>query len=192
MRRGAPSTRGARRRSAALALALASCAAAPPADGPDLGLAASLLPNLGVAASASAPLQRTPDAEWRAETRFTYQFVDDKAFADNGLPEAGDWTQLELGVRVVLDPQERRIWSLRGGGVAFRARGEPNIVDESGDYAGVYLALSREVRVTRSLAIGPELVLLAASGPDDFVLVPQLVWGLRFAPGSTGKGEARR
>ena len=175
-----PSRRG--RWEPALCLAaLAACRAteAESRSGPDLGLAASLLPNFGLAASASAPVRRTESAEWRVEARFTDQFVDDKTFSDNDLPEAGNWTQLELGLRVQFTPEERSSWILRFGAVGFEARGEPNIVELAGEYAGVYLGVGKDTRFGKNVSIGPEVVVLVASGPDDFVLVPQVVWGVR-------------
>ena len=161
----------------ALVLAvLAACRASDAQTGPasflDLGLAASVLPNLGLAATASAPVRRTESVEWRVEARFTDQFVDDKSFSDNGMPEAGNWTQLELGVRAVFTPEEKSSWSVRFGAVGFEARGEPNIVDLPGDYAGAYVGVGRETRFAPNVSIGPEIVVIAASGPDDFVLVP--------------------
>lgn len=146
---------------------------------PTLGLAPSLMPNLGLAASLSAPLRAA--SSWELEARFTDQFVDDKAFADNGFPEAGNWTQLDLGLlRLAWD--EGRAWSTRFGLVGFEARGEPNLVDESGEYFGAYFGVGRFTRFGPELAFGPELTLVAASGPDPRVLIPQLTWGLRWTP----------
>jgi len=149
------------------------------ASRPTLGLAPSLLPNLGLAASLSAPVRES--SPWELEARFTDQFVDDKSFADNGFPEAGNWTQLDLGLLRVAW-QDEHAWSTRFGVVGFRARGEPNIVEESGDYLGLYLGVGRFVRLAPGLAFGPELTLIAASGDDPRVLIPQLTWGLRWTP----------
>jgi hypothetical protein len=151
------------------------------AGAPSLALAPSLMPNLGVAAAVAQPL--SPARGWHLEARFTYQFVDDKAFADNGLPEAGDWTQLDLGMLYQSPWADGRSWSTRFGLVGFEARGEPNLVGEAGDYGGVYLGLGRFALFGEALAIGPELTLVAASGPDPKVLIPQLTWGLRWTPG---------
>jgi len=150
----------------------------------DLGLAPSLLPNLGLAASTSAAIARSPSYEWRAEARFTDQFVDDKTFADNGLPEAGNWTQLELGLRGLSTPEERSHWIVRFGAIGFDALGEPNLIEEPGDYLGVYGSFGRETDFGHGFSIGPEISLVAASGPDPFVLFPQLTWGIRWRPGA--------
>ena len=150
------------------------------AHAPTLGLAPSFLPNLGVAASVAVPVHPA----WQIEARFTDQFVDDKTFADNGLPEAGNWTQLDLGLLYTTTfDEDGRAWSARAGVVGFEARGDPNLVDEAGDYRGVYLGVGRFTLLGAELAFGPELTLVAASGPDPRVLFPQLTWGLRWMPG---------
>jgi len=160
--------------------ALAGCGAPAQRRPPELGLAASLLPNLGLAGSLSLPL-RTANP-WRFEARFTDQFLDDKSFADDGNPAAGNWTQLDLGLLRLSCWEESRAWSVRFGLVGFEARGEPNLVDEAGDYVGIYGGLGRFWRFGRGFAFGPEITLVAATGPDPFTLFPQLTWGLRWTP----------
>ncbi len=149
----------------------------------DLALAPSFLPNLGVAAAATVPVHRSSGFQWRAEARFTDQFADDKDLADNGMPEAGNWTQLDLGVRLDEVTEERSHWSWRFGAVGFEARGEPNLVDDSGDYLGLYLGLGRFTDFGHGLFLGPEVTLVAAHGPDPRVFFPQITWGLRWSPG---------
>jgi hypothetical protein len=148
---------------------------------PELALAPSFLPNLGLAASVAAPLGET--SPWRLEARFTDQFVDDKSFADDGNPESGDWTQLDLGLLRFWPWNADRAWTLRFGVVGLEARGEPNLVDEAGDYWGGYCGVGRFWRFGRGFAFGPELTLVAATGPDPQVLIPQLTWGFRWMPG---------
>src|SRR5688572_29160766 len=161
---------------------MAALGAAGACRAPELALAPSFLPNLGLAGSVAVPVRA--DGPWRLEARFTDQFLDDKTFADDGNPEAGDWTQLDLGCLRVSAREGKRAWSTRFGLVGFEARGEPNLVEEPGDYWGAYLGVGRFAWFGRELAIGPELTLLAATGPDPFVLVPQLTWGLRWTPGA--------
>src|SRR5262245_13405728 len=115
----------------ALVLAATGCRSGPPA----VAVAPSLLPNLGVAASLAQPLHA--GSAWHAEARFTDQFLDDKTFADNGFPEAGNWTQLDLGFERAPPPDaDGRAWTTRFGVVGFDARGEPNIVEVAGHYVG--------------------------------------------------------
>jgi hypothetical protein len=168
---------------ATLALgAAAGCHASAGGLRPELGLAASLLPNLGLAAALSAPIHEA--GAWQLEARFTDQFLDDKSFADNGLPEAGNWTQLDLGLLRLSPWEDERAWSFRFGLTGFEARGEPNLADEAGEYFGAYCGVGRFRRFGRSFAIGPELTLVVATGPDPRVVIPQLTWGLRWMPGA--------
>jgi hypothetical protein len=155
---------------------------------PEVGLAPSFLPNLGLAGSLAVPLREA--SEWRLEARFTDQFLDDKAFADDGNPAAGNWTQLDLGLQRLWAWEDGRAWSVRLGLVGFEARGEPNLADEAGDYFGAYLGVGRFARLGRGLAFGPELTLVAATGPDPRVVIPQLTWGLRWSP--RGRRAPRR
>jgi len=167
---------------------LVGCAALMGCAAPGVGLAPSILPNLGVAGSLAVPLE--PASPWALEARVTQQFVDDKAFADNGLPEAGDWTQLDLGFLREWPAEDELQWRLRLGILGFRARGEPNLVDESGDYAGLYVGLARFRLFAGGLAFGPEITLVAATGPDPRVLVPQLTWGVFWSPRRASGGAA--
>jgi hypothetical protein len=171
---------GAAARAGLVLAALSACRGSEHA--PELGLAPSFLPNLGLAATGSAVVGRSATHEWRAETRFTYQFLDDKDLADNGFPPAGDWTQLELGLRADGPSEERLRWSWRFGAVGFRAHGEPNIVEEPGDYYGLYAGVGRFADLGRGFSFGPELTLIAATGPDPRVLIPQITWGVRWCP----------
>ncbi len=161
--------------------ATAGCNATTPSLRPELSLAASLLPNLGLAAGLSVPIRETK--AWQLEARFTDQFVDDKSVADDGNPQAGNWAQLDLGLLHLWPWEDERAWSLRLGLTGFEARGEPNLAEEAGDYIGVYCGVGR-FRRFGSIAIGPELTLVAATGPDPLVLIPQLTWGLRWMPGA--------
>ena len=147
---------------------------------PELAFAPSFLPNLGLMGSASTHVSAT--SAWQVEARFTDQFLDDKSFADDGNPEAGNWTQLDLGLLWVSSWEDEHAWSARFGVLGFEARGEPNLVEESGEYVGAYCGVGRFWRCSRTLAIGPELTLVVASGDDPLAIFPQLTWGLRWMP----------
>ena len=65
----------------------------------------------------------------------------------------------------------------------FRARGIPNIVQEPGDYAGVYAGFGFETQLSESVSMGPELSLMPATmegGGSDFYWVPQLNWHITW------------
>jgi hypothetical protein len=161
---------------------LGACRLPEPARGPDLELTPSLLPNLGLALSATVPLDLDATHETRLELRFTDQFLDDKSIAPNGDPEAGDWTQLDLGLRWNERGPET-FWTFRVGLTTFRARGEPNLIDAPGGYVGLYAGLGRRTWLTEHLFLGPELSLIVAHGDDDpRALVPQITWGLTWTP----------
>lgn len=160
---------------------LVACHAPEGARGPDLELTPSVLPNLGLAATASTPVDVGPLFETRLEARFTDQFLDDKSVAPNGDPRAGDWTQLDLGLRWN-GRGEHFFWTFRAGLVGFHARGEPNLIDEPGRYVGAYAGFGRRAWLTEHLSFGPEVTLIAAHGPDPRVLVPQITWGVTWSP----------
>lgn len=147
-----------------------------------MGLAPSVLPNLGLMASLAVPLKAR--REHHLELRFTDQFLDDKTLADDGNPEAGNWAQIDLGW-LRLSPASRG-WSARLALTAFEARGEPNLLDEPGEYWGLVAGLGWFEELAPGWWLGPELALIGASGPDPFVLIPQLTWGLRWR----GRSEA--
>jgi len=156
----------------------AGCVLVAGCQAPSVGVAPSLLPNLGLAGSLALPLRE--GGAWQLEARFTDQWLDDKSFADNGFPEAGNWTQLDLGA-LWIEPEsgDGARWSVRFGATAFEARGEPNMVEEPGEYLGGYVGAGRLTLFGGRFLVGPELTLLVASGDDPLALVPQLTWGVR-------------
>ena len=185
-------------------VALLGACAAPRVE--TVALGASLLPNAGLEASVAGPLSfgerregvrassadsgaaaadsSAPDGwlyEW--EVNATQQFLDDEFLADDGAPAAGDWSQAGVSVRAIMNPGDRTRWILRGGLQWFRARGEPNIVDEPGDYFGVRLGLAFETPLTERVSMGPELAVMPSYGGDrdEFRLVPQITWALRYS-----------
>jgi hypothetical protein len=173
-------------------LFLGACASGGNAPPVLVGVGPSILPNFGVSASAALRLREgRSDGEtfggrvalW-SEVEFTQQCYDDTDFTGGARDAAGDWTQLRAGVKFALPSDERRDWTLRTGLVWFEARGEPNIVNQPGNYLGGYLGLGFETALTEHLSAGPELAMLAAfrDGGDDFDLVPQITWRLLWHP----------
>lgn len=160
--------------------ALSACAGVPP---PSLGLAPSVLPNLGLMGSLAQPL--APESRHHGELRFTQQFVDDKLLADDGNPEAGDWTQIDLGWLCL--PDRPRGWSARVALTVFEARGEPNLVDEAGDYGGLLAGVGWFAELAPGWWVGPELAVIAAAGPEEPVVFPEITWGLRWRPPRTAR-----
>ena len=143
----------------------------------------SALPNLGVTAGVGQTFLRTERFEYVLELQGTLQPWDDEDLHDDGNPPAGDLTQFQLGVKRAGPWGVRRTWTGRAGAVWFRAEGEPNIVQEPGDYLGVYVGAGFETRLTPHLSVGPDFVLmlvsLERSGEVD--LVPQFRWTFTWA-----------
>ena len=161
---------------------LCGCASSPELEGDVYaGVSASALPNFGVALEAGQVFARTSSTAYSFEVEATSQFFDDKTFSDNGDPEAGDWVQFQGGFKALIDAQDEHAWATRWGGVWFRAEGEPNIVNEEGDYLGIYGSLGFETRLSRHWSMGPELSLfLVTREKSDLELdvVPQFNWHL--------------
>lgn len=162
------------------AFAPGACLAPRGAREPRVGLALSALPNLGLEAQGSVRLAVRGETDWRAELAVAEQFLDDENLARDGNPGAGDWTQVGLSLRALTSPAERHHWTARIGAIWFRARGEPNVIDLPGDYVGLRLGLGFETDLGRSWSFGPELALIPAYGEGEFVLVPQVTWGVRW------------
>lgn len=169
-------------RSGVLALATAACQAPEGGRDPRLGLAASILPNVGLEAQGSVLWKRRPEVDWRIEASVAQQFLDDEDFVTDGNPAAGDLTQVGLSLRAVTAAKDRRHWTLRTGLVWIRARGAPNIIEEAGDYVGLRIGLGFETDLTPRWSIGPEIALIPAWGEGEFELVPQFTWGVRWRP----------
>ncbi len=157
----------------------------------DLALDASFsaLPNLGVALGASQVFTKNAERSWSFELEMTSQPFDDEDLSDDGNPHAGDWTQFQLGAKRLSAPTESRHWTKRLGIAWFRARGPPNIVQEAGDYIGVYGGYGFETHFAgqpdgkRGISMGPELSLMLARGEGaggDVVVVPQLNWHISW------------
>jgi hypothetical protein len=154
--------------------------ALPPADW-YAGAALSLLPNVGVAVEAGKVVRRDAFATWSVEAQALWQFLDDKTFADDGNPVAGDWYQARVGAKVSTDPDDYRHWTGRLGFVWFRAEGEPNLVQEEGDYFGGYVGVGFETQVNDRFTIGPEVSVMVVprdGGDPPFYAVPQFGWHL--------------
>jgi len=141
------------------------------------GASVSFLPNLGAAVEIGGIYQRTRSLTWSWEGEFTWQFLDDETFADDGNPAFDGWYQLQAGVKIASHPLSRRHWTLRWGGVWFYADGEPNIVEEEGHYFGAYVGFGFETDITCNFSMGPELSGMFVIHEDGlFEVVPQFNW----------------
>jgi len=170
----------------ALLLALAACAVPPGLrDEAYVGGSASVLPNFGGSLEAGQVFRRTSTLTQAFEIQVTWQPIDDEDLADDGNPSAGDWLQFQGGLKTLWDAGDDRSWTLRYGGVWFRALGEPNIVNERGDYLGIFGGFGFETRLSEHWSMGPELSLMLATREKsglELDLVPQLDWHLIWSP----------
>jgi hypothetical protein len=177
---------GAAARAAVLCLCLAPLAGCAATGSRDLGLGLglSLLPNIGLAAQGSQVMRETPDWTWSGELELTHQFIDEESLSDDGNPPAGDWTQVQLGLLWASHPEGRRHWTHRAGMFWFRALGEPNIIDDPGDYVGLYYGAGYRTDFGPHLSMGPELALLGAfrEGGGVVEVVPQFTWRVIWRP----------
>jgi len=161
-------------------LIAAGCSAPEGGRDPRIGLAASVLPNAGLEAQGSILWKRRATVDWHLEASITQQVIDDTDFATDGNPAAGDFTQAGLSLRAVTAARDRRHWTLRTGVVWFRARGEPNVIDEPGDYFGLRIGVGFETDLSPRWSMGPELAVIPAWGEGEFVILPQVTWGVRW------------
>ena len=173
-------------RAACIALSyLALCAACTALDAERplvLGVGPSVLPNLGVSASAAVGVGEIRSASLWLETELTQQCLDDSDVTNDPHAAAGDWTQLRLGGKLAIASTESRDWTVRAGFVLAEARGKPNIVQDAGDYYGSYLGLGFESALSEHVSAGPELALLTTvrDGGSHLHFVPQLTWRILF------------
>lgn len=149
-----------------------------------LGISPSFLPNLGLAATVAREVGVWRDGGLAVEAEFTEQFIDDTSFTDSQNPEAGNWTQAKLGMRWAKPYDIGRWFTLRSGGVWFRARGRPNIINDAGDYYGVFVELGLEVRLGKHLIAGPGISTMFVLDEEDHQehVVPMVTWRFLYTP----------
>jgi len=175
-----------RRRIAPLTLLLlalmAGCKGLEGGEDLSVGTSLSALPNIGLSLSAGQVFERDAERTWAFELEGTHQPWDDEDLADDGNPHAGTITQIQMGVKRTSDPMDSRHWTQRYGVGWFRARGEPNIVQEPGDYEVLYAGIGFETHLTKSISMGPELSLMLAlrEKQSSFDFVPQFNWHITW------------
>lgn len=140
------------------------------------GVGPSFLPNVGASLEAGAVWERGLRFIKSFEMKLTWQFLDDEDFINDAAPKAGDWYQLQGGVKFATAPLARRHWVFRGGLVWFYADGIPNIVQEQGHYLGGYVGVGYEAEIRPNFTIGPELSFLVVGGQGRAFIIPQFNW----------------
>jgi len=161
-----------------------------------VGLAGSLLPNVGLQVFGGRVIGGSRAAPTSLEAGLTWQFLDDEAFADDGNPEAGDWVQADVGLRFTRSIACARRSVLRVGASYVHAEGEPNILQFPGDYFGGYVGVGFETDLNGSVTIGPDLTVHVRTKDGSFThgIVPQLTWRLSWwiGGGTPSGGDACR
>jgi hypothetical protein len=147
-----------------------------------VGASFSALPNIGLSLSAGQVFDRDAERTWAFELEGTHQPWDDEDLSDDGNPHAGTITQIQMGVKRTSDPLDSRHWTQRYGVGWFRARGEPNIVQEAGDYEVLYAGWGFETHLSKSVTMGPEFSLMLAvqEKTRDVYVVPQFNWHISW------------
>lgn len=133
-------------------------------------------------------LWRNKDIEGSIEAEIIGQFIDDETFVDDGNPAADPFLQFKLGVKTRNNPTGARHLTFRGGLTWFYAGDNPNIVQDEGHYAGVYVGGGFETDLTPNLTVGPEVSVTVASQIDKFGarVVPTLSWRMTWWPCGNG------
>ena len=149
-----------------------------------MGLSPSFLPNLGVTGTVGHELGPWRGGDWALEAEATQQFLDDTEFTDSENPGAGDWTQFKLGGRWAWPYEDDRWVAVRTGAVWFRARGEPNVINDPDDYLGGYLELGLEARIGEHWVVGPSIATMLVFDEEDSQehVVPQVTWRILYVP----------
>ena len=96
----------------------------------------------------------------------------DFAFELRGIAEGGDdsatqdggFYQVQMGVKQVGSPGHDNHLFFRYGLTWFRANGDPELIDDPGDYFGAYGGVGYEWRLGERWWIGPEVTLNIAEG----------------------------
>lgn len=184
-------------------LVTAACASPGPAPtgspphpaGPDtyVDASGSFLPNLGAGLGIGRVLRRSPEGSRSLEVDLTYQFLDDEDFVDDDNPKAGPWYQLRAGLRDASAPDRPRHTTTRLGAVWLRAEGEPNVIQEGGDYLGLYGGIGVEADLLPRLAVGPEVTVLLITRTTKLSVarpVPQINWHATLKLGHGGGSSA--
>ena len=122
------------------------------------GVGVAALPSVGVAVIAGQQFSERDKFDLDFELRGIFQGGDDSA------TQSGEFFQVQVGVKQTLNPGHRRRPFLRLGATWFRATGNPDLIDEPGDYLGVYFGGGYEFDVSPRVTISPDVSLNLVNG----------------------------
>jgi len=169
-----------------LALLLSACSAVSPQAG-DLTVngGLSVFPNIGVTMGGSQVITRNANRAYTVDLQGHYQPWDDELLHDDGNPSAGSVSQMELGISRRWSVDSHREWNLSAGFTWFRAGEFPNIVQDQGDYFGIYGGWGLMTTISERMSIGPGIGLIIAgretTGLDDLHFIPRITYTLRWS-----------
>jgi hypothetical protein len=95
---------------------------------------------------------------------------------DDSATQDGGFYQVQMGVKQILSPGHAEHLFFRYGLTWFRANGDPEIIDEPGDYFGAYGGVGYEWRLGKRWWIGPEALVNVAEGEGGLggAFLPQI------------------
>jgi len=162
-----------RRALAGLALALAACSSPLGGEDFDLSAAAHALPGLGFGAGFAQRVGELSDLRIDAEITLVHQELSDAG------PLGDDWDQILGGLRFSPAERDSHYFYGRAGVTWLRADGDPEFLDDPGDYGGGYGGVGYEWSLSPSLATGPELTLSYVDGEGHSSgsgLIGEIAW----------------
>jgi hypothetical protein len=143
-------------------------------------------PDLGASILGTYEFSRSCRAAWSAEVRASWLFFDNATVVNTGNDTTdADWKQLQVGVKVAINPEARTHLTGRAGLVVADVEGNLNLVRQTGTYYGGYVGFGFETQLTPRISVGPDVSVLAMQrdGDDRVYFVPQLGWNLSYAVG---------
>jgi hypothetical protein len=101
---------------------------------------------------------------------------------DDSATQDGGFYQVQMGVKQVGSPGHDRHLFFRYGVTWFRANGDPEMIDDPGDYFGAYGGVGYEWRLGERWWIGPEATLNVTDGEGGLgsEILPQVGFNVFF------------
>jgi hypothetical protein len=101
---------------------------------------------------------------------------------DDSATQDGGFYQVHMGVKQVASPGHRSHMYFRYGLTWFRANGDPEVIEDPGDYFGGYGSVGFEWRIGKRWWIGPEATVNFVDGEADVgaEFLPQVGFNLIF------------
>jgi hypothetical protein len=135
------------------------------------------LPSVGAQVTAGQYVSKSsPKYDFAFELRAAVEGGSDSPTQDGG------FYQVQAGLRQVTSPGHDRRWVFRYGLTWMRANGDPQVIDEPGDYLGAYGGVAYEWQVGRRVWVGPEVTLSVVDGEGSrgSEVLPQIGFGVFF------------